>query len=185
RRRGRGEQPPETADASEGTQAGERLEAPTQPVAAIVTPVAAADPQEVPASEPAPSKRRRRRRSSNGQGGGSENQGDGAETQGGGTEGQGAAGESQGGRAEGQGAPTEREGARPPEVAVETGSPTTPQPASSNEPRPSPFSGGGQDAGGRPEPRSWPVEEQRPEDSGAGGPEAGGLGRVFRRLRRP
>jgi hypothetical protein len=77
------------------------------------------------------------------------------------------------------------EGGRPPEAAVETGSPSAPQPAWSNEPRPSPFSGGGQDADRRPEPRTWPVEEQPTEDSGAGGPEAGGLGRVFRRLRRP
>jgi 3-hydroxybutyryl-CoA dehydratase len=174
RRRGRGEQAPETvearegAEAGEGADAGERADAETPPEA---VPTPAAEPPGVPASEPTtPSKRRRRRRSSNGQGGG-ETQSAGNERQGGGTE-------PEGGR--------EHESSRPPEVAVETSPPSAPQPAWSNEPRPSPFSGGGQDADRRPEPRTWPVEEQQhTEDSGAGGPEAGGLGRVFRRLRRP
>src|SRR5439155_6237 len=83
-----------------------------------------------------------RRRSSNGQGGG-ESQSAGNERQGGGTVPEGG---------------TEHESSRPPEVAVETSPPSAPQPAWSNERRPSPFSGGVQGADRRPEPRTLPFE---------------------------
>jgi acyl dehydratase len=134
-------------------------------------------------SEPTPSKRRRRRRSSNGHDDG--RPGGGAQGQGGGAQGEGGAPQSERGGSEGERGGPPGEGGRPPEVPVETSVPSSPPPARSSEPTPSPFSGGQRDPQAGSEPRQWSVEEQPPEGSDAGSPEAGGLGRVFRRLRRP
>jgi acyl dehydratase len=182
--------PPPSARRRRRRGASEPAE-PREPAAAAGEQPAAPPPLDSPAvataepggaaAEPAPSKRRRRRRSTNGQGGGSEGQGGGQPT--GGTEGQ--AGDRQEAANQDQGGATQRKGGRPHEIPVETGSPSAPQPGWSSEPRPSPFSGSAPDARPGPEPRPWPVEESPSRDPEGGSPDSGGLGRVFRRLRRP
>jgi 3-hydroxybutyryl-CoA dehydratase len=180
RRRRRGPAEP-TADVSEPREAAEGLGQQPAVPSPFDTPPAAAPDQGAAPTEPTPSKRRRRRRSSNGQGGGGEGQGGGQPA--GGTEGQGDRQQEAG--SEGQGGGSEREGGRPPEVPAETDPPPAPQPGWPSEPRPSPFSGGQPDTERGSEPRAWSVEEEPSGGSESGSPEAGGLGRVFRRLRRP
>ena len=160
-----------------GAEQGEHGEG-TPPVPseqpAVTAPVDAPAPDQAAGApaESTPSRRRRRRRSSNGQGGA-------------GGEGQGGERQEFGGEA--QGGQPEREGGRPPDVPVESGTPAAPQPGWSSEVRPSPFTGGGEPEAPRvPEPRPWtPAEEGTPEGAGESSPDSGGLGRVFRRLRRP
>jgi acyl dehydratase len=139
--------------------------APEQPATAAVEtaeaapaaqPEAASEQGAGAPAEPAPSRRRRRRRSSNGHDNGRQ---------------------SGGPQPEG----VQQEDSRPPEVPFET-TEASPEPVRRSEPAPSPFTGGDSE-GDRPStPRAWPADEEAPADAGT---EEGGLGRVFRRLRRP
>jgi hypothetical protein len=172
RRRGTAEPAAATLDAP---QAGSTPPAPIQ-APGPAAPEVGTDQGGAAPSEPAPPKRRRRRRPSNGQGG-SQPEG----------------GQPQEGFRQPGGQPSRepnQEGRRPPEVPVETGAPAAqpapaPEPAGTSEPRPSPFTGGDSGTERPSAPRTWPVEEEASGGSGAGGSEEGGLGRVFRRLRRP